>query len=115
MTAGAPFGSSASNRRSLAAMIVLDRRMVVHVVAAEIGEAAGGKPHAVEPALVEPVAGGLHRGVGDAGIREFAQQLVQRDRIGRGQRAVFVAAAARRRRSCRCSRPHGRPAPRSGG
>ena len=39
ITAGAPFGSSASNSRSLAAMIVLDRRVVVHVVAAEIGEA----------------------------------------------------------------------------
>ena len=48
--------------------------------------------HAVEPALVEAMARRFHRRMGDAGIREFAQQLVQRDRIGRGQRAVFVAA-----------------------
>ena len=53
---------------------------------------AGGEPDAVEPALVEAVARGLHRGMGDAVVGEFREQLVQRDRIGRGQRAIFVAA-----------------------
>ena len=48
--------------------------------------------HAVEPALVEPVARGLHRRMGDAVVGEFGQQPVQRDRIGRGQRAIVVAA-----------------------
>ena len=73
-------------------MIVLDGRMIVHMVAAEIGEAAGRQLHAVEAALVKPMAGGFHRGVGDAGIRQFPQQLVQGDRIGRRQRAIVVAA-----------------------
>jgi len=43
------------------------------------------------PALVEAVARGLHRGVGDASPGQFGEQPVQRHRIGRGQRAVFVA------------------------
>ena len=29
--------------------------MVIHVVAREVGEAAGGDAHAVEPVLIEPV------------------------------------------------------------
>ncbi len=53
---------------------------------------AGGEPDAVEPALVEAVAGGFHRGVGDARVGKFGQQLVELDRIGRGERAVVVAA-----------------------
>ena len=75
-------------------VIVLDRRVIVHVVAAEIGERAGRKPHAVEPALVEPMARRLHRGVRDAFVGEFREQAMQRDRIGRGQRAIFVAAGS---------------------
>ncbi len=89
----------------LGAVILLDRRMIIHVVAAEIGEAAGGKPHAVEPALVEAVARRFHRGVGDAGIGQFRQQPVQFDRIGRGQLAVVVAARrnhAGRADACGC-------------
>ena len=76
----------------LGSVIVLDRRMVVHVVAAEIGEGAGGEPHAVEPALVEAVARRFHRGVRDTFVGELPQQPMQRHRIGRRQRAIFVAA-----------------------
>ncbi len=43
------------------------------MIAAEIGEAAGGELHTVEAALVEPVAGGFHRGVRDAGVRQFPE------------------------------------------
>jgi hypothetical protein len=73
-------------------MIVLDRRVIVHVVAAEIGEAAGRELHAVEAALVETMAGSLHRCMGDAGVGQFLEQPVQRHRIGRGQRAILVPA-----------------------
>ena len=98
----------------LGAKIVLDRRMIVHVVAAEIGEAAGGEPDAVEPALVEAVAGGFHRGVGDAGIGEFGEQLVKLDRVGRGERAVVVAAGRDDAGGADAGGGDGRPAPRSG-
>ena len=76
----------------LGGVIVLDRRMVVHVVAAEIGEGAGGQPDTVEAALVEPVARRLHGRVLDAGRRQLGQQAVQGDWIGRRQGAVLVAA-----------------------
>jgi hypothetical protein len=66
--------------------------MIIHVVAAEIGEGAGGELDAVEPALVEAMAGRLHRSVGDAGIGKFGEELVKLDRVGRGERAVVVAA-----------------------
>jgi hypothetical protein len=73
-------------------VIVLDGRVIIHVVAAEIGEGAGRELHAVEAALVETVAGSLHCAVRHAGIGEFGEQSVQRHRIGGGERAVFVAA-----------------------
>ena len=41
----------------------------------------------------------------DAGVGEPLQGLVQRDRIGRRQRAIDVDRAARRCRSCRARRP----------
>ena len=113
MTAGAPFGSSVSNRRSLALMIVLDRRVIVHVVAAEIGEAAGGELDAVEPALVEAMARRFHRGMGDAVVREFARaaDAAPPDRAWSARH--IRCGRARRRRSCRCWPPRSRPAPRS--
>ncbi len=73
--------------------------MVVHVVAAEIGKGRSRKLDAVEPALVEAVAGSLHRRMGDAGICEFGKKLVQGNRIGRGERTVVVAAG--RHHACR--------------
>ena len=46
--------------------------VVVEVVAGQVGEAGGGQPHAVQPALVEPVRRGLHRRMLDAGPRRAA-------------------------------------------
>ena len=48
--------------------------------------------HPVEPALVEPVARRFHGGMIDAGASEFGKQAVQGDRIGRGERAIVIAA-----------------------
>ena len=68
--------------------IMRDVGMVIHVVAREIGETAGGDAHAVEPVLVEPVRRGLEGEMGDALAGDFVELPVQRDRIRRGQRAV---------------------------
>ena len=71
--------------------IGLHGRVIVEVVAAEIGEGGGLQPHAVEPVLVEAVRGGLEGQVRDALGRQLGQRLVQRDGIGRGERAVDAA------------------------
>ena len=52
---------------------MFDRRMVVHVVAAEIGERCSRKPHAIKAMLVETMGRGLHRGMGDTGARKRIQ------------------------------------------
>ena len=88
ITAGAPSGSRSSKQPQLGGEIVLDRRMVVHVVAGEIGERARGEAHAVEPLLVEAVRRGLHGEVGDAACGEPVEELMERDRVRGGQRSV---------------------------
>ncbi len=74
--------------------IGLERRVIVEMIAAEIGEAAGRDAHAVEPVLVEAVRGRLDREMRHAVAGEFVERAMQRDRIGRGQRAVDLAPAA---------------------
>ena len=93
--------------------IGFDGRVIIEMVARQIGEGAGGDAHAVEPVLVEAVRGGFQRQMGDALAGKLVERAVQFDRIGRGQRAVGLALAARPRRWCRCSRPAGRAPPRS--
>ena len=58
------------------------------MVAREIGEAAGGDAHAIEAILVEAVRGRLEGEMRDAVARDLVELAMQRDRIGRGQRAV---------------------------
>ena len=65
--------------------------MIVEMVAADIGEAAGRDAHAVEPVLVEAVRGRFHRQMRHALAGELVERAMQRDRIGRGQRAVDLA------------------------
>ena len=62
--------------------------MIIEMIPREIGESASRQSHTIEPALVEPVRGGLHRQMGDALARQPVERFMQRDRIGRGQRAV---------------------------
>ena len=71
--------------------IGLDRRVIVEMIAAEVGEGGGLQPDAVEPVLVEAVRGGLEGQMRDALGRELRQRRVQRHRIGRGERAVDAA------------------------
>ena len=54
--------------------IVLERRVIVEMIARQIGEGGGGQAHAVEPLLVEPVRGGLHRQMRDAGVGERCER-----------------------------------------
>ena len=68
------------------------RRMIVEMVARQIGEGAGGDAHAVEPVLVEAVRGGFQRQMRDALARQLVERAMQFDRIGRGERAVFFAS-----------------------
>ncbi len=73
--------------------IGLDARMIIEMIAAQIGEAARRDTHAVEPMLVEAVRRRLDREMSDAFARQFRQRAVQVDRIGRGQRAIDFALA----------------------
>ena len=68
--------------------IGLDGRVIVEMIAAEVGEGGGLQPHAVEPVLVEAVRGGFEGQVRDALGGQLRQRLVQGDGVGRGQRAV---------------------------
>ena len=93
----------------LGGQIGFERRVIIEMVAADIGEGAGGDTHAVEPELIEAVRRRLQHQMGDVVAGQFVERTVQRDRIGRGQRAVDFAprrnqadgADARRRLSGR--------------
>ena len=74
MTAGAPSGKSVLEQPEFGREIILDRRVIVHVVAGQIGESAGGEPHAIEPLLVEAMRGGFDREVGDALSRQAGRE-----------------------------------------
>ena len=71
--------------------IGLDGRMIIEMVARQIGEGAGGNAHAVEPVLVEAVRGRFEREMRDAFAGQCIERAMQLDRIGRRQRAVGFA------------------------
>ena len=63
-------------------------RVVVHVVARQVGEATDRHAHAVDAVLIEPVRGGFHREMRDAVFRQPVERASELDRIGRRERAV---------------------------
>ena len=71
--------------------IGFERRMIVEMIAADIGEGAGRDAHAVEPVLVEAVRGRFQHQMRHALAGELVERAMQRDRIGRGERAVDLA------------------------
>ena len=86
-TAGAPCGQQI---RRTAAAWPRGRRaigaVIIQMVARQVGERRRGQPHAVQPELIEPVRGRLHRRV--LRCRRAARPASvsrQADRIGRGQ------------------------------
>ena len=72
--------------------ISFERRMIIEMIAADIGECAGGDAHAVEPKLIETVRGRLQYQMRDVVAGELVERAMQFDRIGRGQRAVDLAS-----------------------
>src|ERR1700739_571429 len=64
----------------LGGKVMCDVRMIIHVVAGEIGEAAGGDAHAVEPILIKSVRGSFEREMRDAVARDFVELAMQRYR-----------------------------------
>ena len=88
---GAVLRQQLGEQAQLGGEIGLHVGMVVEVVAAEVGEGRRNQAHAVEAVLVEPVRGGFESKVRDALRCQLRQRPVQRDRIGRGERAVHAA------------------------
>ena len=72
----------------LGGKVMCDGRMIIHVVARQIGEAGRRNAHAVEPVLVEAVRGRLEGEMRDAVARDLVELPMQRDRIRRRQRSV---------------------------
>ncbi len=114
MTAGAPSRQKVPEQPELGGEIILDRRVIVHVVARQVGERARGEPHAVEPLLVEAMRGGLDREIGDAASRR-ADRAAHAARSGPASSAIHRrSAGATRRRSFRSKPPRVRAPARSG-
>ena len=84
-------GQQLREQPQLGREIGLHGRVIVEVIAAEVGEGCSLQPHAVEPVLVEAVRGRLEGQVRDALARQLGQSLVQADGVRRGQPAVDAA------------------------
>ena len=83
--AGRAVGQQFAKEAKFGAQVILDGRVVVHMIARQVGERAGPQSHAVEPPLIEAVRRRLQRDMGYAGPGELLEGLMQRDRVGRGQ------------------------------
>ena len=68
--------------------IMIQRRMVIEVIARQVGEGAGHQPDMIEPMLGEAMRRGFQRHMGDPGLGQRSQRLMQGDRVGRRQGAV---------------------------
>ena len=79
-------------QRRLRREVVLDVRVEVEVVTAQVGERGDVEHHAVDPAHHERVARDLHRAGGDAVLAHHREQRVQVGCLRRGQRGLHVGA-----------------------
>ena len=79
-----PSRTTSAEQAQLGAQVVLEVRVIIHVVAGDVGEAAGRDLHAIETELVEAMAGGFQRQMVDAVLLQLRQQAVDFDRIRRG-------------------------------
>jgi len=59
--------------------------VIIEVVAGQVGEPGGLEAQAVQPLLLQPVAGGFQRHMGDAVSCQFGQGVGERDGIRGGQ------------------------------
>ncbi len=85
---GAAVDHEIGKQSQLGGEVVRDVGMIIHMIARQIGKAAGGDADAVEAKLIEPVRGRFQCQMGNAVARDLVELAMQRDRIGRGQRAV---------------------------
>ena len=83
----------AVEQKGLGREIFVKARVVIQVILAEIGEGPGLDPHPVQAALIQSVAGGLHRGMGDARGDRLGQDAVQGQRIGGGMGKLRLVIA----------------------
>src|SRR4051794_23387280 len=67
---------------------MFEARVVIEMVAGDVGEPTGRDPHAVETVLIEAVRRGFEREMRHSLLGETMQRAMQTDRIGRGERAV---------------------------
>ena len=63
--------------------VILESGMIIHMVASDVGEAAGRDHHAVEPVLVQPVARRFDGEMLHAITLQLGQQIMNFHRIGR--------------------------------
>jgi len=65
----------------LGAEIVVEPRVIIQMVLAEVGKRRCRQPHPVQPPLRQAVRGGFHRCMGHASLGHIRQQPVQRNRL----------------------------------
>ena len=87
---GAVSGDDALEQDQLRGEISFFGRVIVHVVAREIGEATDRHAHAIDAVLVEAVRRGFHREMRDAVLGEAVERARKLDRIGRGERTALL-------------------------
>ena len=96
---GEAFGRQVVEQLRFRQAVVLDRRMIVEVVAADVGHAGGVESHAGHAVLRQGVAGDLHRRVRAAGghhASEPGRQLVGGRRGPRRRFRDFAVEVAQR-------------------
>ena len=81
----ATFRQQLSKKPGLRLEIGLHAAVIVEMIARQIGKGGGAQPHTVEAVLIETVAGGFQRQVIDTGCGQLGKELMQTNRIRRGQ------------------------------
>ena len=79
-------GQQVIEQAQLGGEVIFERRVIVHVVAGDVGETATENPDAIEAMLVQTVAGGFDRQMIDTVGFQLGQQFVNLHRIRRGVR-----------------------------
>ncbi len=85
------FADKALEQAELRLQVIGEARMIIQMIARDVGEGGRGNLDAVEPELVEPVARGFEREMLDALVLQSGELGMQRDRIRRRVRKLHVA------------------------
>ena len=88
----------------LGSEIRIEVRMIVEMIARDVGECRRGKVQAIEPVLIEPMRRSFDREMADAIAGQGLKRAMQLDRVGCGQCAVAFAA---RRNDTNCADARG--------